>query len=288
MTSYLLSSPSPAWRIVGGANAASRRRAVTDPVRALAEWRRLADAITAHGGQVAVIPPPEDSSLTGLVYTSNAGHFFAPSRRFLLAQMSAAHRREERSYWENFFHAAGVSVSQAEHPWEGQAELNTNGTHYLLTWGVRSAPESVDEVRALLPEETPALGLQLRSPFTHGDSCLCFLRRPGGSALLLVYPGALLGGSLRELSDFLGDSAEVLPISEADALAYACSALSVEGTVLLPGGVSAELRESIARRGFAVEVLDLPELAGKGGGGLRALVNDLGDLPVPAGYSLGE
>lgn len=284
MTTFLMSPPSPDWHIAGGANPTSRQRAVTDPRRAFAEWQTLARALDARGAQIAVLPPDPAHPLTGLVYTSNAGQLFAAPRRFRLAQMSAAHRREERAQLERFFQDLGIAVEHAENPWEGQAEICTDGEHYLLSWGVRSAPESVEEVQASLPAGARALGVQLRSPFTHGDTCLCFLRHPDGKRVLLVYPGALLGTSLRELETFLGSAAEVLPISEADALAQACNSLCVNGQVLTQGGVSRTLREALQARGFRVEALDLPELSGKGGGALRSLVNDLGALEIPPHY----
>jgi N-dimethylarginine dimethylaminohydrolase len=68
---------------------------------------------------------------------------------------------------------------------------------------------------------------------------------------------------------------EVLAIEEEDALGYACNALCVNGTVLLPTGLSTGLRGHLVRRGFTVEELELNELFGKGGGGPRCLVNEL-------------
>ena len=67
----------------------------------------------------------------------------------------------------------------------------------------------------------------------------------------------------------------MLAVDEEDALDYACNSLCVDGTVLMPAGLSTGLRGHLVRRGFAIEELDLPELFGKGGGGPRCLVNEL-------------
>jgi N-dimethylarginine dimethylaminohydrolase len=283
MATFLLSYPGDGWRIVGAENFRSERRAPTFPRQARAEWLGLADAITAAGAEVAVLAPPAvEPPLTGLVYTANAGHLFSGPRRFRLSQMTSAHRREEPLVLARFLADAGVPVERAEHPWEGQAELLTDEAgRYLLTWGVRSAPESVDEVRAALPEDARVLGVRLRPPFYHGDTCLGLFRRPGGGFLLLVYPGALLGTTAAELARFFGPDVEVYPVGEEDAHLYACNSLAVGGALLAVRGLSAGLLEALKRRGFEIVELALDELFGKGGGGPRALVNRLGELQIP-------
>jgi N-dimethylarginine dimethylaminohydrolase len=281
MSTFLLSYPGPTWRIIGAGNFRSQSRAETDPRRALAEWVRLADALVSLGAELAVLPPPEhEPPLTGMVYTANAGQLF--QARFLLSHMVAAHRQEEGNFLGPFLSGLGLRVERAEHPWEGQAELTTDGAgRYLLSWGVRSAPESAVEIGALLPAEAKILRVQIKPPFYHGDTCLGLFRHPEGRALLLVYPGALLGKTPADLERFFGPDVEVLPIQEQDALAYACNSLAVNGTVLVPRGLSAGLHEALRGRGFEILELGLDELFGKGGGGPRALVNNLGGFSIP-------
>ena len=67
----------------------------------------------------------------------------------------------------------------------------------------------------------------------------------------------------------------MLPIDEADCLGYAANSLCVNGTVLMPAGLSTGLRGNLLKRGFNLEELELGELFGKGGGGPRCLVNEL-------------
>jgi hypothetical protein len=84
------------------------------------------------------------------------------------------------------------------------------------------------------------------------------------------------------LCDF-AQSVEILPVSEEDARAYACNALTVGERWLAPKGISAELRERVAKTGLSIVELDLAELFGKGGGGPRCLVNVLpAALDAPA------
>ena len=67
----------------------------------------------------------------------------------------------------------------------------------------------------------------------------------------------------------------MLSIDEADCLGYAANSLCVNGTVLMPTGLSTGLRGNLVKRGFNLEELELGELFGKGGGGPRCLVNEL-------------
>jgi N-dimethylarginine dimethylaminohydrolase len=279
MATFLMSHPRGDWQIRGGENFRSKAKAATNPRAAMREWLQLCDAITRAGGRILVMPPNTDApSLTGMIYTANSGALFKNGDRwtFLLSMMSVPHRQGERERIRAFLGEAGVPAEEAPHVWEGQADVTTlSGSRYLLTWGVRSVRESLDEVRRRLPMGARTLDLQLRDPWFHGDTCLDPLTNRAGDTVLLAHEGALVDKTLPELRSFLGGQVDVLAVDEDDALAYACNSLCVNGTVLLPTGLSTGLRGHLARRGFNLVELDLPELFGKGGGGPRCLVNEL-------------
>ena len=75
---FWMSPPSPGWALRGRANFRSSSAPQVDPIRALAEWLALADAIEARGGRVLSLLPPDDR-LSGLPYAAECGHLFAPS-----------------------------------------------------------------------------------------------------------------------------------------------------------------------------------------------------------------
>ena len=275
---FLMSYPGPNWQIRGGENFRSKDKSPTNPKKAMQEWLQLCDAITACGGRILVMPPPAGSSLTGMIYTANSGALFkrGDDWRFMLSKMSVAHREGERAVVKKFLDEAGVPSEEAPHTWEGQADVATfGGSRYLLSWGVRSVKESLEDVRQRLPGGARVLDVQLKQPFFHGDTCLDALVNRGGDTVLLAHGGALVNRTLPELRSFLGSYAEVVAVDEDDALAYACNSLCVNGTVLMPAGVSTGLRGVLIHRGFAIETLELDELFGKGGGGPRCLVNQL-------------
>jgi N-dimethylarginine dimethylaminohydrolase len=276
---FVMSYPPPKWQIRGGENFRSKARQATNPRAAMREWLVLCDAITRKGGRILVMPPPEvDPPLTGMMYTANTGALFKVGERFawLLSNMSVEHRRAEKDRVRAFFAEAGVATEESPHVWEGQADITTLPRgRYILTYGVRSSKESLAEVRARLPEGSRVLEVKLREPWFHGDTCLDAMTTHGGDVVLLAFAGALVDRTIPDLRSFVGDQVEVFPIDEDDCLAYAANSLCVNGTVLLPTGLSTGLRGHLLRRGFTLEELDLPELFGKGGGGPRCLVNEL-------------
>jgi N-dimethylarginine dimethylaminohydrolase len=277
---FLMSYPAAQWQIRGGENFRSQARAATNPRAAMKEWLALCDAITKHGGHILLMAPPSDVNppLTGMMYTANAGAMFKLGDHWtwMLPNMSVAHRHAEREHIRAFWAEAGVPVEEAAHTWEGQADVTTlPGNRFLLTWGVRSVRESIEAVRKRLPPGARVVEVKLRDPYFHGDTCLDAMTTRGGDTVLLAFGGALVDKTVPELRTFVGNSAEVLPIDEDDALAYACNSLCVDGTILMPSGISTGLRGHLLRRGFKIEELELPELFGKGGGGPRCLVNEL-------------
>jgi N-dimethylarginine dimethylaminohydrolase len=276
MQTFLMSHPPERWRIRGGENFRSRvakgQHTRTNPRAAMKEWLGLCDAIERHGGQVVVLPPADaDPPLTGMMYTANSGALFGGSR-WMISRMSVAHRTDERGYIRAFVPQLGFEVEEAPYVWEGQADITTLPDGYLLTWGVRSVRESVEEVRKRLPTGARTLDVKLRDPWFHGDTCLNPLTNKAGKTYLLAHGAAMVD---RTLDDLAGFGADILPVDEADALGYACNALGVNGTILLPKGLSEKLLGELRARDFQLEELELGELFGKGGGGPRCLVNQL-------------
>jgi N-dimethylarginine dimethylaminohydrolase len=276
---FLMSYPGPTWHIRGGENFRSQERAATNPQQAMREWLKLCNAISEAGGRILIMPPADATPpLTGMIYTANSGAMFKQGDHwtFVISKMSVAHRQGERAHIQKFLDEAGVPTAEAPHTWEGQADVTTlPGNRFLVSWGVRSLKESLEDVRARLPQGARVLDVQIKDPFFHGDTCLDAITNRGGDTVLLAHGGAMVNRSIPELRNFVGSYAEVLPVDADDALAYACNSLCVNGELLVPIGLSTGLRGSLIHRGFSIEELELGELFGKGGGGPRCLVNQL-------------
>jgi N-dimethylarginine dimethylaminohydrolase len=255
-------------------------RAAVNPRRAFGEWLALAEAIEAAGGSVNVVPPPEEGAevLTGLIYTANAG-WLRDGKHFRLAHLSVPHRQHEGAYLKKKLNDLfGWEIEESQALWEGQADMcRLSESVVLLSYGVRSTSQSVDEVAALWPHSGKHLAVRLREPFFHGDTCMDFLK--GRSPVFLVFPSAFADREeYRRVRETAAAVAEVVEISEQDALGYACNSLSLGDELLVPAGLSDSLRRTLAERGYRLRELDFTELFGKGGGGPRCLVNELGDL----------
>ena len=282
---YLLSPPPARWHLRGAANFRSAAREATSPRRALEEWLALAEAIDELGGAVVVLPAPDvDPPLTGLPYAANHGAFFPRRGAFRLAHMAAPHRGGESPVVAHFVERElGLPVEATAAAWEGQADITTLGPEKLvLSWGVRTEAAACDELIAHLPEATDVLSVELRAPFFHGDTCVSAIPLTAGRGLLLVHEGALVDATLGTLEMFAGSDYALVPVSEADALAYACNGLAVDRTVLMPEGVSDALCARLEVDGLRVRTLSFRELFGKGGGGPRCLVNELRGLAPEA------
>ncbi len=286
---YLMSPPPRGWYIRGGSNYKSRGRPVVSPRQALQEWIGLADAIEAAGGRVAFLEPSEEPLLTGMMYTANAGWLRTGGAEplFRLARVSVEHRRAEREVLDGALRAAGFRTEQAEAVWEGQADMCHLPDRVLLSYGVRSVRESVDEVAAALPPGTSFHAARLRDPYFHGDTCMDPLPAPRGP-LWAAYPGAFASAAEYEAARrFAAGGADVAEISEEDALAYACNSLPVGEELLVPAGLSARFKDLARGQGYRVRELAMGELFGKGGGGPRCLVNELrglSELPPSLAY----
>jgi N-dimethylarginine dimethylaminohydrolase len=282
-----MSPPPRGWRIRGAANYKSVARAAVNPRRAFAEWLALAEAIESAGGSVNVVPPPGEGAevLTGLMYTANAG-WLRDGRHFRLAHLSVPHRQREAAYLEaKLKDLFGWEIEESGALWEGQADMcRLSDSMVLLSYGVRSTRESVDEVAALLPPSVNHRAVRLREPFFHGDTCMDLLR--GQRPVFLVFPSAFADHEeYRRVRETAAAIAEVVEISEQDALGYACNSLSLGDELLVPAGLSESLRRTLAERGYRLRELDFTELFGKGGGGPRCLVNELMELDVAPGAS---
>lgn len=64
---------------------------------------------------------------------------------------------------------------------------------------------------------------------------------------------------------------ESIAISESEAKAFVCNAITVRNTVISPIGVSQETKDQLAKRGFSVTEIDMSEFM-KSGGACQCLV----------------
>ena len=87
--------------------------------------------------------------------------------------------------------------------------------------------------------------------------------------------------SAERLRSSFGD--RLLPIGDADAAIYAANSFAFlrDGIphMVMPRGISSALEDRIRALGVALETVDVSEFYKKGGGSLKCMVGDLGELP---------
>jgi N-dimethylarginine dimethylaminohydrolase len=218
--------------------------------RALArrQWEAVRDAYRSIGWTVHVLPPVE--GLPDLVFVANpsiaALRDGAPIA--VLSNMAAPERRPEVEASAAFYRALGVpTVTVAAAPVEGCGDLLWQGHRLLAGHGFRTSIEAGREVAEALG--VPAVPLRLVDPdFYHLDTCLL----PLGPEVALYVPGAFAPESLTALRAAFR---ELVPVSEAEARAFACNGCSPDGRhLLLPTGCPETGRRA---RALGLEVLEL-------------------------------
>jgi N-dimethylarginine dimethylaminohydrolase len=288
------------FSVVGGANPHTRdrwgRRKRVDGALAIEQWHALRDLLRDLGLHVHEIPP--DPARPGLVYPANAG--VRVGDEFVLSTLTPTRAAEQPAY-RAAVESLGLRCHAIRSRFEGEADLFPAGDLYLFThgtirrqrfaprlgwppwrriYGFRSNPAALGEIEAIHPLGREVLRLRLTDErYYHGDTCLCSFG-PGRRALL-AYLDALAPDSREALRVRFGDA--LVPIGDADAAIYAANSFHTErdGECLLvmPRGVSPRLRDATRDRGATVLEVDVSEFHKKGGGSVKCMIGDLGELP---------
>jgi N-dimethylarginine dimethylaminohydrolase len=269
---------------------------------AIAQWHALARALIGLGVRVFVIPPHRECP--GLVYPANAGFLphpveSPPLARFYLLSNLIASRAAETPLYREFVSALGFAPVMARYRFEGEADFIPVMGSYLLTvgrlerqrfvprlglppwrrvYGFRTEVAAEDELAALVvPRPVHRLEL-IDERYYHGDTALCSFgaRREH----LLAYLPALAPDSRARLEEVCGRA--LIRLTQADAEVYAANSFGLESGgnayLVMPTGVSDGLLDSVTRAGVAPVVVDVEEFLKKGGGSVKCMIGDLGEV----------
>jgi N-dimethylarginine dimethylaminohydrolase len=302
MTHTVLMGDPTHFSVVGGANPHTRdrwgRRKSVDRALAIRQWQRMRELLTDLGLRVVVVPP--DPRWPGLVYPANAG--FRLGDRFVLSNLTPT-RAGEREIYRAVIESLGLPCATIERRFEGEADLFPAGNHWIQTFGAirkqrfvprlglppwkriygfRSDPAALAEIETLAPLGRTVLPVELVDErFYHGDTCLCSFGRTREH--LLAWLPALSPASAARLRDAFGE--RLMPLSEPDAAIYAANSFAFNRGpeqpphLVMPDGISRELESAIRARGVEVVKIDVSEFYKKGGGSVKCMIGDLGELP---------
>ena len=299
MTHTILMGDPTHFSVVGGANPHTRnrygRKKTVDRELAKRQWARLRDQLLEMGLRVEVIPP--DPAHPGLVYPANAG--FRSGDEFILSNLTPTRAGEQPAY-RRVIHGLGLRCHTIKSRFEGEADLFPAGDGYIFTfggierqrfvprlgwppwrriYGFRSQPESLAEIEAIRPLGCDVLRIRLVDErYYHGDTCLCSFGRE--REFLLAYPRVIEPASLATLRVAFGD--QLIEIADEDAAIYAANSFAFvrEGApfLVMPSGITSPLQRAVSDRGVEILSADVSEFHKKGGGSVKCMIGDLGEI----------
>ncbi|MEE9279518.1 MAG: arginine deiminase-related protein [Myxococcota bacterium] len=287
------------FSVVGGANPHTRdrygRRKTVDRELAKQQWAALRERMQQMDLRVVVVPP--DPAQPGLVYPANAGFRSGPD--FILSNLTPT-RAGEQTHYRRAIEALGLPCRTIESRFEGEADLFPAGAFYLFTfggierqrfvprlgwppwrrvYGFRSQPESLDEIEAIRPLGREVLRTRLVDErYYHGDTCLCSFGPD--REFLLAYPPAIEPGCLDKLRAVFDD--RLIEIGDEDADIYAANSFALlrdgQPFLVMPQGISRPLEADVRDRGVEIVEVDVSEFHKKGGGSVKCMIGDLGNI----------
>lgn len=302
----LMGDPSH-FSVQGGANPHTRTRWGTrrhvDRALAIQQWHGLKSTLEDLGIRVLVVAP--DATQPGLVYPANAGfqsRVDSPEpiadKVFTLANLLPT-RAGEKPHYKRVIEAAGYRTAEIDRQYrfEGEADFFPAGDVYLLThgriekqrfvptlgippwkrvYGFRTDARVKDIVAPMVaPNDVLVIALCLEAHY-HGDTALCAFG-PGRS-FLLAYRDAIEPGAWKQLADRFGD--RLIEMYGDDARRYAANSYTYtsgnESVLVMPGGVSQRLQDTVRDRGVEPVLVDVSEFLKKGGGSVKCMIGDLG------------
>lgn len=233
-----------------------------DRQRALAQWKRLRDALSEHA-RIETIEP--GVGLPDMPYTANAGtlrgNLFVPSR------FRHPQRRGEESLFAAWFEKHGYQVLMLPEGMisEGAGDVlfDTTGERLWMGYGPRSDREAAAFLGTSYDVEPVALRL-VDPRFYHLDTC--FAPLPGG--YFMYYPQAFDAEGLRAIEARVPAARRIL-VTEDEACSFACNIVPVGQHVFLHA-VSPQLQRRLRAAGLVPHAVALDEFI-KGGGSAKCL-----------------
>jgi N-dimethylarginine dimethylaminohydrolase len=114
--------------------------------------------------------------------------------------------------------------------------------------------------------------------YYHGDTCLCSFGP--GRRFLLAYLPALAPESALVLRTHFRD--RLIKLNDSDAESYAANSFHLEHNgeplLVMPKGISTPLEDAVRSCGARVLKVDVSEFKKKGGGSVKCMIGDVGDV----------
>lgn len=258
---HFLMCPPDYYEVVYEINPWMSVRHQVDQKKADRQWQAYFKLLTgALNVKVDLLKPV--NGLPDLVFTANGG--LVQKRIFVRSNFRHKERKGEEPHFEKWFREHGYLVKFIERPFcfEGEGDALFLGEDLFTGYHFRSDIEAHDHVAGLLKRAYYGLELQDKR-FYHLDTCFAPLCE--GSAL--IYPQAFETCARMVLAESVQDP---IHVPEDEAVRFACNAVCVDRSVVLPVGCPKTIR-ALKDRGYTVYELDFSEFI-KAGGAAKCLV----------------
>ncbi len=239
--------------------------------RAMAQWEQLHCAL-AEVAQVELVEPQAGSP--DMVFTANAGLV----HRGVVTLSSFLHpeRQGEEPHFRKWFDDSGFGVCEMPRatPFEGEGDalFAVDGCCLWAGYGIRTLQSSHRRLSDTWDIDVISLRL-IDSRFYHLDTCFC----PLFGGYVMYFPAAFDATSQSRIEAHYPEEKRI-PVSESDALRFACNAINIGRTILL-NEISNDLRDRLQSLGFRVVQVLLSEFL-KAGGAAKCLALRLSEMDV--------
>ena len=227
-----------------------------DQQKAVTQWESLykelqkLDTVTLINGQ-------EHSP--DMVFTANAG--IVVGKKAVVSTFANAERQGESRVFAEWFSKQTYTACELSHPYEGQGDhlVDVHGKHWV-GYGFRTSLACKDQLERVIDNEVSMLEL-VDPRWYHLDTAFC----PLSDGTLMWHPGAFSKTSQALVDRVYGDQ---IVVSESDATKFACNAVVVGNTVILPK--NEQVSDTLQCFGFTPIELDFSEFI-KAGGAAKCL-----------------
>lgn len=235
-----------------------------DSSRAIQQWDFLCRTLEASGATIERVPAVE--GLPDMVFTANAG--LIRDKKVYLAHFKHPERQGESPHFRQWFESQGFSVYyDAAHTFEGAGDALFAGNKLFAASGFRSE-EKFYELLPVLGDFEIVRGSLVDPNFYHLDTCFC----PLDAGRALWWPGAFSPQTQKRFESAI----ELIAVPEDEAKRFACNAVILDKTVVLPTGCETTCA-SLAKLGFTTKACDMSEYL-KSGGACKCLTLRLDEV----------
>lgn len=255
--SRLLVCPPDYFQIDYEINPWMRRSNAVVAKNAARQWHALMN-VFEQGLGVALERMTPVSGLPDLVFTANAA--VVAGRRVALSRFRHPERQQEEAYFEQWFRERNYELFTLDKDcfFEGAGDLLGFPEGWFGGYRQRSDIRAFPRLSEWFQQEIIPLEL-IDSRFYHLDTCFCPLS--GGE--LLYFPDAFDEYGRRAITERVAHE-RLLPVTEPEALKFACNAVSIGKDVVVPAGCPDTVR-LLESRGYRSHPVVLDEFMKSGG-----------------------